>query len=835
MTSHFFKLVFVALMRFKSHAAINLISLIFGFCCFMAAILASEYINSFDKHFPNADKTYVLTQTIETQGSVMGLANWVVSAEPIAAFLHLEYPQLKQVSKSRLAGGLSARIDGKSDVLNGRYIDPGFLQIFPLEISNGIETGADIPPNSALITEQAALAKFGSTDVVGRRFLLADEIEITIVGTLAAADKPSHIVSDLTMFSSELLVPMSVNERLNTITRNQLGLGPQTDNWLGPNYYTYIQLPEDGSISEQQLQEMLDRFVEDVVPKRSGYSVSYSFKRINEMTSSLLDSFTLGINITSVLSFVGFLVLLIAALNYANLNVAQLSLRSQEIGIQKILGATRSALVIQYSLESLLFTLVALTISCGFILYALSSLGDSGLIGINGALLLSPELWFDLGLVLFLITAIAGSYPGIRSIMSPPTNLLRPRGSGGYSGKLRGSVVGLQFLVSGILLIFSLVVFKQNEVMTQQLDGLNTDPKLAITVPLHTIEADPEALIRQLSQHPGVEGATRTSRVPWDFGVSDISLSNSSDPNSTKFSANTTYVGFDYFQTLESTPELGRPFSRDRASDSYPANEEDAEFGGPYSIVIDSSLAESLGWETPDEALGKTIYQHLQPPRLPSAAVVEHTIIGISDRQKFGIIDWKIAGMAGLATLQQPSQSSYLVLRLSRSNLAQTLRHIDDTWARLVPEIPIARQFTDDLFNSSLYQVFVVMNSTITFLAILAFLIASIGLLGNATFIVNIRQREVGIRKVMGASTARLIRMLLMDFSKPVIIANAIAWPIAYQLSSYYISVFATPANIGLSPFIICLLLSVLVSVVGVFAQSYSSAKMRPAEILRYE
>ena len=214
---------------------------------------------------------------------------------------------------------------------------------------------------------------------------------------------------------------------------------------------------------------------------------------INELVVTQMAFVTAGFNISDILVVAGALVLLIGCLNYSNLVIAQLSLRSQEIGVQKILGAKRSLQVLQYCFESLLFLGMALAVTLLVLLLVLTQLQDA-VVGVTPALLLNPDLWLNLALVLMIIVAIAGGYPAIRTAVVPLVIMMRPKGSSGYSGRMRALMVGLQFFISGTLMILAMVMLAQNQAMTQQLDGGVLDPKIVISVTTDTFTVEPELL-----------------------------------------------------------------------------------------------------------------------------------------------------------------------------------------------------------------------------------------------------------------------------------------------------------------------------------------------------
>jgi len=204
------------------------------------------------------------------------------------------------------------------------------------------------------------------------------------------------------------------------------------------------------------------------------------------------------------------------------------------------------------------------------------------------------------------------------------------------------------------------------------------------------------------------------------------------------------------------------------------------------------------------------------------------------EKPHYQFIDFGAFGSQGNIFFLRPESARYMALKLDRNRLNEGLQHLEDTWQQLMPTVPLQREFFDDLFYSA-YALFASIGWSIGALSVMGFLIASIGLLGNATFITNIRRREVGIRKVMGASSGRLLRLLLLDFAKPILIANALAWPLGYIIGSSYVSLFAVRAEVNAAPFILSLSLSVLIAVSAVISQSWKSSRVRPAMVLRYE
>lgn len=829
--SHFFRMATKALVRFKLHSIISLLSLTFGFLCYVSAVLISNYAQSFDQHFPNADRIYNII--IRSDGQA-GPDKFPIVNQPAARYLRTAFPEIPNIVRSSTSYPQDVAIDGQTVTLDTRYVEPRFFDIFPLEMINGLAAGEELPPNSVMIGEDAARRIFGSLDVVGERLLIDNRYDVAIAGVFAKSRYPTHLQSSVAMFDTELFAPIELpdNELREQVAAS--GGDPNADRWGNQSDNVYLEIPEDLPFSVPEFNERLHEFVATTLPEEFREHITYELSPINKLITTQFALVTGGFDITDVLIVAGALVLMIGCLNYSNLVIAQLSLRSQEIGVQKILGAKRSLLLVQYCFESLMFVALSLAITLVLLFFVLSSLQSAGIAGIGPVMLLNSSLWLAIVIVTALIVAIAGGYPALRTATVPLVSMLRPKGSSGYSGRLRALMVGVQFFVSGTLMIMALIMFAQNRAMTNQLDGSFADPKIAISTPIDTYTVEPELLINELKQHPAILSVTQVDILPWEISNSSTYVSRTRNTEVDRVQISYHSVGYEYLQTMNITLLGGRDFSRDRINDRLPPFNEVTPGSGPYSMLIDDKMARSMGWNSAVEALGQSVFQEVGPPTIPEKMIVEFTIIGAVGELPYQFIDFGMFGAEGNMYFLRPQYASNLLVRVSRQNLNGGLVHIDETWRKLMPTIALKRQFIDDLFYST-YTIFLTISAAIGILSIVGFLIASIGLLGNATFITNIRQKEVGIRKVMGASSGKLLRMLLLDFAKPIMIANAIAWPLGYVMGNTYVSLFAARAEITLTPFIVSFLLSVAIAFTAVLSQSWKSARVHPALVLRYE
>lgn len=832
MISHFTRMALKAGLKFKLHSAISLLSLVFGFICFISAVMLSNYTDSFDQHFPNAGKIY---SVIMTNTSGAGPDEFPIVAQPTAKYLRAAFPDIPNIVRATPGGDSSdVTIDGNPEKLSTRYVESNFFKIFEMETIHGLETGAELPPNSAVITESAALRIWGKTDVVGERVYLNNRDDIAIVGVTASPKNPSHLESSIPFFNTEIFVPIELRDAISRKRITASGGDPDADRWGNQSYYVYLEFPEDRVVDIEAFNRQLDEFVQTTVPADRAEFMSFQLQPINKLVTSQLSFVTGGFDITDILIVAGALVLLIGCINYSNLVIAQLSLRSQEIGVQKILGAKRSLLLIQYCYESILFVTLSLSLTLFIIVMILLQLESAGMVGVNLSLLFNSTIWTALIGIIVLIVLIAGAYPAARTATVSLVSMMRPKGSSGYSGRLRSIMVGIQFFISGTLMILAVVMYLQNNAMTQQLDGDLIDPKLIITVPTDTFSVDPELLTTQLKQDPAVKFITQVDVMPWSISVSTISISREPDLNAPTFEMSNQDVAYEFTDTMNIPLLAGREFSRERALDRFPSYTELSPGSGPYSFLMDDLAAQSLGWENAEAALGQSVYRHLDPPTVETAFVVEFIVVGAVGEGNTQYIDFGSFGVDGSVYTLRPDSAPYMIVKIDKNNVNAALAHIDETWNDLMPQIAIQREFLDDLFYDG-YSLFLSISVAIGALSVIGFLVASIGLLGNATFITNIRQKEVGIRKVMGASSGTLLRMLLFDFAKPIMIANAFAWPLGYVIGNAYTSLFAAQTSITVLPFLVSFVLSVSIAFAAVASQSWKSAKVRPAMVLRYE
>jgi putative ABC transport system permease protein len=826
MYTYYTKLALRAFARFKLYTFINVVSLTFGFFCFICTVVALVYFDSFDRHHPGAERIYSVRQGGSFEGTSMsGSADSVFVAKPVAEYLRTEFPDIGVVARATIPQDeYPVTVGDTTRTPRIRFVEPEFLAIFPQAIVNDPEPAVTLAPNTALITYDVALNLFGSTDVVGRQMTVSGMVDVTVAGVMPEAQYLSHVDSPIAWFSSDVIMHTGVFDRLQ-------GAGlSDADDWTTLAFFTYVKF-KDGTDQNAvaQFESQLGRFAGEIIPASLGYSASFSIQPVNQLIPSMFGDMFGGGSITRLMLISGSLVLLVAALNYSILVNAQLIQRNQEVVVQKIMGARRNQLLKQYSYESALMVLICLAL--GFLLVSLpmNALIDSDVIGVSYRLLFSLKLWLALLLVVPAIVLISGTYPIFHVARTRLAGLLQSKGTDNYSHGLHMAIVSVQFLISSTILILLFVSNKQNAAMFQRVEGTENRHVLLDARLFDSAGVDVELLSTELTQSPHILSTTRTKRAPWALGQPTKLFSTSDDFNAPKIAVLPQASSYDFFETLEIPFIAGRDFSREQ-NDILPSVQSLAMASGPYSIVIDEITAAKLGWENPADAVGETIYQHLLPPEVPSQIAIQHSVIGVVEHKPLDLLN---VGANSSIYVLQPAESMNMTVRVSRDNIVEAIKHLELVWAELAPFVPLQRMFMEQRFSGQ--YIFAPVSSMIATMAVFAFLISSIGLIGIASFTTSLRHREVGVRKVLGASKWRILRMLMLDFSKPVIVASLAAWPVGYVLSRIYLSIFTEQVELSIFPFLVSFLITTGIAWIAVGRQALISSRIRPASTLKYE
>ncbi|HTE43155.1 MAG TPA: FtsX-like permease family protein, partial [Steroidobacteraceae bacterium] len=440
-----------------------------------------------------------------------------------------------------------------------------------------------------------------------------------------------------------------------------------------------------------------------------------------------------------------------------------------------------------------------------------------------------PAFWILLAGSLLFVSGLAAAYPALVLARIRPAFALRGGKVKSGSNLMATVLVGLQFASASFLIIAVLVMSAQNKAMKAAVWNPSSDPVVVIANDLRAAGVSIQVFQEELRRLPNVVSVTGMHRVPWGLGGNGEPLSSNAAPGTSRVNAGYTIVEADILKTINTELLAGRTFARDQDTADVTAwNANNFNAASDFNIVIDRLLAKQLGFGSPQEAVGKTVYH---PTSVDDSAPAQRMhIIGVAADTALRPISLGY----GNFYLMNADAAAAPVIRIRNQDVAATLAGIDATWKKLAPEVPLKRRFADEQYEIS-YQFMNSLSAVFSALAAFALAIAAMGLVGMALHVVQRRMHEIGVRKTLGASVAQILWMLLRNFSKPIVIANLIAWPLAYAGMSAYLRLFAHQAGLSATPFLTTLAVTVGIAWLAVAWQAIRAARLNPAHVLRYE
>jgi putative ABC transport system permease protein len=804
--------------RFRITAGVNLLGLVLAVVCFVATYVYLDSLLRSDAQFPKAERTWVITQEIWNGPSSKMVPAFPQAGAPTAKYLRLDFPGLDAVARAVNLGPQSAASEDRKASLFVAAVDPEFFRIFDFDFKQGDAATAASSAHSAIVTERTAERLFGTKQALGRRILLQNRIEVTVTGVIPVPPQPSHMGDQVgpgsLMF--EMLIPMSL------LKEQQSGFVVDPDNteWANDSFFTYVLFPADGSLTPQELIRQLPAFAERRAQEplfRSVFGlVPLTHVQLANMDALIGDN---ALPLATMIFALDALILAIAVVNYANLAVAIATTRAKEIGVRKVVGATSLHLMRQYLVEAGLLGATAVVIVIALAFLVIEPINRALQTNLTIAAMLKPDLWLMVVGLIAAISLMGGLYPALVLSRVRPVEALR-------AGSVRAGprfvptiLVGAQFAAASFLLVVALVMAQQNHMMKKR--GLQTDrdPVVLIGNILAQIGMSFDSLREELLRSPDIKEVTTINDVPWQSGGWHMTLARGVTVGAPRVDTIFNMVGPHFFEVMGINLLAGRLPDRDHRDGFSPRPPLPPEI----PIVIDRDLATGLGWRNPNDAVNKVTYSNSFGPKpMPCRimGVVENgfpRLVGPNTASNIYALQSEPAGMP--------------LVRVSRQNVPAAVKYIDSTWDSLAPKVQIRREFMDTMFNLA-YQTYATTNAVLNGLAAFAFFIAVMGLCGLAIHVTSRRQREIGIRKTLGATVHGVVMMLLIDFAKPVLIANLIAWPFAWWVGHQYMDKFTQRSEMTIWPFVASLVVTVAVAWASVAVQALRAATVKPANVL---
>ncbi len=821
MLVHHLKTAVRAFLARKLHTLVNVLGLALGFSCFLSAYVFVHYVENADQHFPNADRIHVVFQLNRFENAPSGRNGVARSSSLLAERLRVDFPELEAVARLRESGEMVVSTSEGRSFRRVHHTEPSFLDIFQFGFLYGSAEIVAEHVRSAILTEQASLAMFGTASAIGEIIELPDGQPIEIAGVVSAISEPSHLGVSFTTQGFEVLVVSALPEDTDGPRWNYLG---EAAHWAIPSTFTYVLLPQDGRVTLEGLNEYLANLGPRVT---DGADIRVEFEA--RPVSRIAASFGLGfpfrapISPAQVVLLLGFAIFGIAGTNFVNLATVTVAARTREVAVRKVVGASRLQVVLQYLIEAMLTAAVAVVL--GFVVVELALPAVRAVTQKNFSIPLSRDFgWLVVG-VIVVSGLVVGAYPAVLLSRARPSQALRTFAHGTGSRIFRTLLITAQFAAASFLVILMLVVQKQNAVLRDAGLHFGEDPYVVIEDTPDEVGVDAAVLHSELLRSPDILEVTGARSLPWDDEVSLLAVTRSTDPAAEAVWLRFRGVNFDYFRVLGLELLAGTQFTAQQQA-TRDAGSNAAEQSRP--VVLDQTTAQRFGWTNPDDAVRQLLYL---PVFGNSRSHVPLNIIGVVKRPAFEVV-----GMGFNEFIYQlgESNSTYPIVRIDRDRVGPALAHIDSVWSELVPQSPTRRQFLEYRFQQ-LYSSYEMSNRVLVVLAGLGLGVAAMGLFGIAAFVAARRRQEVGIRKTMGATTLQVAVGLVRDFCKPVIVANLLAWPLGFMAATTYLNTFAQRAELGPGPFLASLGLTVFVALVAVANQVITAARTQPARVLRYE
>ncbi|PIB35598.1 hypothetical protein BFP72_09435 [Reichenbachiella sp. 5M10] len=794
------------LLKHRSYFLLNISGLAIGIASFIFIALYVYGELRYDRFHYNYQNTYRVHVSGTMNGQNMDMA---VTASPMAETMLRDYPEIKHVTRIKESGawyiGYGDQKFNEDGVL---FADSNFFDVFDFELLAGDPTTALSLPRSMILTESYVKKYFGDQDPLGKQITVEyDTLLYTITGVMADIPDHSHLHFD--MLGSISSYPFWNNQH-----------------WISHNIYTYITLhPEvDRWDFETKIQEMITRYIGPQLEsslgttmaayEQSGNSFHYYLMPLADI--HLYSDVEAELEHNSSISYIyiygatGLALLFIAMINFINLATAQSSSRAKEVGIRKVSGSSRQELIYQFILESIIVSMISTALA--YILVIFLTPYFSELIGKSLCIDIRTNYfaWGGMLVLSLVIGILAGFYPAFVLADFQPIKVLNGTfRSGVQSSWLRNLLVTIQFTASIVIIIVTLVVYYQTQYMITKNLGFDKDQMIIIRRP-DVLKDNLEAFKNRLLQNPNIVAVANSVSIPGKDRYGNNAFFTEDYPDRPySFYQNT--VSFGYAELLGLQLIQGRFFSPDIPSDS-------------SAIVINASAAQALGYDNP---IGKRFIQ----PKNKDGHLSYLTIIGVVNDYHFESLHRQI--QPTLLMHMPHNYEGYACVKVNHTeNIPETIDYIQSSWKQYSHGKPMQYFFFDEDYQN-LYRSESTTGRVFMLFAFLSIFIACLGLIGLITYTLAIRKKEIGIRKILGASTRSLVSMLSIEVIKWIMWATLLAWPIAYLATNYWLENFASRWTVSLWVYVLATFIVFVIGSLTICLQTIRASLKSPVDSLR--
>lgn len=787
MLKNYLKITVRNIIKYKGYSTINILGLAIGMaCCFLILFWVTDELRG-DKFHKNGNRVYRVIISEELPGRPTGY--WSVTPPPLAEIMKNNYFEVEESVRFEKINKVVVTVGNQSfredDFI---FADPSLFTVFTFPFVFGDPKLALKDPQSIVLTQAMAKKYFGETNPIGKTLKLENKQVLTVSGIVETLPENSHI-------SAKCIVHITQLKIFNI----------PLDDWGRYGFYTYVLL-KPGANSQA-----LDKKIRGYIQTRSRDSkITLHLQHMPRIYLYSFVDFGMSsggdIRLVILLSLIASLILIIACINFINLSTARAANRAKEIGLRKVVGGQRRDLIFQFFGESNILAFISLLLALLLISLLLPTFNQITGKQVDLEFILVPQILLGILGITFFTGVISGIYPALLLSSFHPVRILKGLKTMGKGGpRLRKILVVTQFTLSIVMIISTMVIYQQLQYIKTKDLGFNKE-QLAYLYMSNSPDSSFLPIKNELTSLPGVlrftaasaalyRGLPSTSGVQWQGkNPKELVLFNFLETD------------YNFLETLKIKMKAGRFFSKDMRTDIKNA------------YVINEAAVKAMGMSNP---IGKSF-----TTRNP-----EGRIIGVIKDFNFRSLHTSIEP---LFVRLRENRLPYFILRLAPGDQVATIASVKNIWEKFVPGFPFEFGFIDEKIDSY-YQVERRMGKLFIYAAILAVVISCLGLFGLASFTVNQKRKEIGIRKVLGAKIFSLIRLLSMDFSRWVILANLAAWPIAYFFIKKLLQNYAYRVPLRIETFIVAGFISIIIALITVTYQTIKAAQTNPVNTLRHE
>jgi putative ABC transport system permease protein len=801
MIRNYIKIAWRSLWKNKVFSAINIIGLAVGMAACIVIMLFVFYEKSFDNF--QTKNVYRLNE-IQSFPGMVSSQKVGLSMFPMGPTLKNEFPQVKNFTRVSLRDKFQVTYQDKKIFLPQAFaVDSTFLQIFDFQLISGDRKTALQKPNSVILTQETAKKLFGNENPIGKTIIHRsdDTISFAVTGVMKDVPKNSQLQFDCVFSFSSIYKPWMVNWGGNWLeTYLELAPGTNTAEFEKklPAYLTKY------AVGQNDITKYYTLFLlpfKDVHANASDIGLDYlNFQKFDKKSTNLF-------------AIIAIIVLIIACINFMNLSTARSAERAKEVGVRKSIGARRFELAIQFLGETILLSLIALVLASVLVMLALPYINNLSGRDIGLPLLNNPGLIVIIIGFTVLVGIVSGIYPAVYLSSFQPVKVLKGSlETGKNKATFRNALVILQFSIAVFLMIATVFVVKQIRFMQHRDPGFDRDQ--IVTIPLDDVSSRKyDVLKQQLSQSSLIAGVTGAQDVLGShLDQTSVNFNPGNGPKK-QLALTQLVVDNNYLTLYKIKLAEGKNFSTEKS-----------QIGKQY--IINESLAKELLKDQPKITpmswlLGKNFGHDSLG-----------TITGIAKDFNFNSLQYKIETMF---MVNHPNWGmSQMSVKINGGRVSEALAFIKATWAANLTDYPFEYQFLDDHFND-IYKADIQVSKIVGILAVLSIIISCLGLFGLASYSAEKRVKEIGVRKVLGASVKNIVLLLSGHFVKLVLFANLIAWPLAWYSMHKWVEDYAYRIDINIGVFVLIATLSILIAMFTISFQSVKAALANPVKSLRSE